>query len=909
MSAFIAMLTRLKNAAPFLAILLLLPLLRAQNAASAPTFRDPDLTPEERAADLVGRLTLQEKVLQMQNAAPAIARLGIPAYDWWNEALHGVARAGRATVFPQAIGLAATWDTSLMQRVSGVISTEARAKYNQAIRDGEHSRYHGLTFWSPNINLFRDPRWGRGQETYGEDPFLTSRMAVAFIQGMQGADPHYLKTVATPKHFAVHSGPDPMRHAFDAHPTAADLEETYLPAFRASIVEGHAESVMCSYNRVDGAPACASSFLLQQHLRSAWGFHGYVVSDCGAVTDIVEGHKYKPTLAEAAAAAVRAGTDLTCGDEYGSLIEAVQRGLISENEIDRALERLFVARIRLGMFDPPDRVPYAKIPYSENDSPAHRKLALQAARESIVLLKNDLLKNDKKILPLSESIRSGKLRRIAVVGPAADDPDTMLANYHGTPSSIVTPLAGMQRQFGAKAEVRFALGSIFSTASNALVTGSVVRPPGPRHASRVTSRDTSRDISRNAGSGFLTEYFANADLLGSPAISRIEPRLYLQREMQDAELDARIPHNNYSARWSGDLRAPYSGEYSIGVIRMSCEDCAAQDSAQVFLDDKLLLNDAAQPSSTPADQEAHIQLERGKQYRLRVEYRQHSGGVGMQLVWRPPAGPLLAEAVEAVENSDVAVAFLGLNSELEGEEMEISIPGFSGGDRTSLDLPEPQEKLLEAIVHTGKPVVVVLVAGSAIAANYAQQHAAALLDAWYGGEEGGTAIAQTLAGENNPSGRLPVTFYRSTAQLPAFEDYAMRGRTYRYFTGDPLYPFGYGLSYSTFRYSNLRVHPDSANKSLLHISARVENSSAREGAEVVQLYVGSENRPSDSPIRQLRGWQRIQLAPGESRAVAFDLNLEEISVAVKTSSASARLVIGVGGGQPLDGTPHVETRF
>jgi beta-glucosidase len=893
MSAFVAMLTRLKNAAPFLTILILLPLLHAQNTTSAPAFRNPGLTPEHRAADLVGSLTLQEKVLQMQNAAPAIARLGIPAYDWWNEALHGVARAGRATVFPQAIGLAATWDTGLMQRISDVISTEARAKYNQAIRQGEHGRYHGLTFWSPNINLFRDPRWGRGQETYGEDPFLTSRMAVAFIQGMQGADPHYLKTVATPKHFAVHSGPDPMRHSFDAHPTTADLEETYLPAFRASIVEGHAGSVMCSYNRVDGAPACASSFLLQQHLRSAWEFHGYVVSDCGAITDIVEGHKYKPTLAEAAAAAVKAGTDLTCGDEYGSLIEAVQRGLISESEIDRALERLFEARIRLGMFDPPDRVPYANIPYSENDSPAHRKLALQAARESIVLLKNDLLKNDKKILPLSESIRSGKLRRIAVVGPAADDPDTMLANYHGTPSSIVTPLAGMQRQFGAKAEVRFALGSTFSTASNALVPGYLVQSPG----------------TASAGSGFLAEYFANADLQGSPAISRIEPRIYLQREMQDAELEARIPHDNYSARWTGDLRASYSGEYSIGVTRMRCEECSTQDSAQLFLDDKLLLSYAAQPSSAPADKEAHIQLEQGKQYRLRVEYRQHGGGVGLQLVWRPPAQPLLAEAVQAVENSDVAVAFLGLNSELEGEEMEISIPGFSGGDRTSLDLPEPQERLLEAIIHTGKPVVVVLVAGSAISANYAQQHAAAILDAWYGGEEGGTAIAQTLAGENNPSGRLPVTFYRSVAQLPAFEDYAMRGRTYRYFTGDPLYPFGYGLSYSTFRYSNLRVHPDAANKSLLHISARVENSSARDGAEVVQLYAGSENRPSDSPIRQLRGWQRIQLAPGESRAVAFDLNLEEVSVAAETPSVRGRLVISLGGGQPLNGTPHVEARF
>jgi beta-glucosidase len=877
------MLTRLQNSGLLLAIVFLLTPLRAQTTGSGAAFLDPDLSTEERAADLVGRLTLQEKVLQMQNAAPAIARLDIPAYDWWNEALHGVARAGRATVFPQAIGLAATWDLSLMHEIADTISTEARAKYNEAQHNGNYGRYYGLTFWSPNINIFRDPRWGRGQETYGEDPFLTSRMAVAFIQGMQGTDPHYLKTVATPKHFAVHSGPEPSRHGFDVHPSARDFEETYLPAFRASVIEGKADSVMCAYNRVNGAPACTNTMLLQDYLRKAWKFQGYVVSDCGAVDDVVYGHKYKPSLAEAAAVAVKAGTDLTCGDEYASLVEAVTLGLISENEIDRALERLFAARIRLGMFDPPERVPYAKIPYSENDSPAHRNLALQAARESIVLLKND-----KNFLPLH-----GHVRRIAVVGPAADDPDTMLANYHGTPANIVTPLIGMQRQFGAKAEVGFVLGSTFSVASKALVPGSAVRPPGYRHRR----------------SGFLAQYYANADFQGQPVVSRLEAQVYLQREMQDVELEARIPRDNYSARWIGDLRVPYSGEYSIGIVRVRCEECKAGDSAQVFLDDKLILSDETESSSTHAAKETRMQLKQGTHHHLRVEYRQHSGGVGLQLVWMPPAQPLLTEAVKTVKNSDVAVAFLGLNSELEGEEMEISIPGFSGGDRTSLDLPEPQERLLEAIIRTGKPVVVVLLAGSAISANYAQQHAAAVLDAWYGGEEGGTAIAQTLAGKNNPSGRLPVTFYRSITQLPAFEDYAMRERTYRYFTGDPLYAFGYGLSYSTFRYSNLRVSPDARNKSLLHISAQVENSSSRAGAEVVQLYVGTENRGADNPIRQLCGLQRIQLAPSETRSVEFDLNLDEVSVAAETSSDGSRLVISVGSGQPLDGTPHVETRF
>jgi beta-glucosidase len=780
-------------------------------------------------------------------------------------------------VFPQAIGLAAMWDTDLMHRIADTISTEARAKYNEAQRRGNSGRYYGLTFWSPNINIFRDPRWGRGQETYGEDPFLTARMAVAFIQGMEGSDPHYLKTVATAKHFAVHSGPESSRHIFDANPSAADLEGTYLPAFRASVVEGRAASVMCSYNRVDGVPACASTSLLLQHLRSSWGFQGYVVSDCGAVTDIVEGHKYKLTLAEAAAAAVKAGTDLTCGDEYASLVEAVKNNQISEGEIDRALERLFVARIRLGMFDPPERVPYANVQYSENDSPTHHELALQAARESIVLLKNE-----KKALPLNKDVGS-----IAVIGPAADDLDTMLANYHGTPASIVTPLAGMQRQFGAETKIRFALGSTFSSGSNALVPGILMQSAG-------------------TGSGFLAEYYANPDFQGKPVVSRFEPRVYLEREMLDAELEARVPYNNYSVRWSGELRAPYSGEYAIGIVRMRCEECKAGDSARVFLNDKLILSDEAESSLTRAPKETRMVLKQTARYRLRVEYLQHSGGVGMQLVWRPPAEPLLAEAVEAVKRADVAVAFLGLNSELEGEEMKVNIPGFSGGDRTSLDLPEPQEKLLEAIVHTGKPVVVVLVAGSAISANYAQQHAAAVLDAWYGGEEGGSAIAETLSGANNPSGRLPVTFYRSVTHLPPFDDYAMRKRTYRYFTGDPLYRFGYGLSYSTFRYSGLRVNTDTLNKSLLHVAAQVENTSLREGAEVVQLYVAGEQPTSDVPVRRLCGFERIQLAPGEKRTVAFELSTEKMATEVPEIG---RRIITVGGGQPLGETSHVETVF
>src|SRR6266404_2604889 len=460
---------------------------------------------EKRTADLVAKMTLEEKVLQMQNNAPAIPRLNIPAYEWWNEALHGVARAGQATVFPQAIGLAATWDIDLMRRIADTISTEARAKYHEAIRNDEHRRYQGLTFWSPNINIFRDPRWGRGQETYGEDPFLTGRPAVAFIKGMQGDDPNFYKVIATAKHYAVHSGPEPSRHTFDVQPSARDLRDTYLPAFRASILEGKADSVMCAYNRVDGVPACASADLMTKRLRGEWGFQGYVVSDCGAISDIFRGHKYKATAAEASAVAVKAGTDLTCGNEYRALVEAVKAGQITEAEINRSLERLFVARFKLGMFDPPERVPFSRIPYSETDSAEHRKLALEAARKSIVLLKNE-----NQTLPLKSSVR-----KIAVIGPSADDPEALLGNYNGFSSKHVSPLEGIQRQFSGQAEVRFALGSTYTTISPALIPSDVLTPPDGN------------------GHGLLAEYFTSPDLQGEARLRRVEPRPYIQPGISD----------------------------------------------------------------------------------------------------------------------------------------------------------------------------------------------------------------------------------------------------------------------------------------------------------------------------------------------------------------------------------------
>jgi beta-glucosidase len=796
-------------------------------------FLNPELSAERRAADLVGRMTLDEKVLQMQNSAPALPRLGIPAYDWWNEALHGVARAGKATVFPQAIGLAATFDTELMHRIAETISTEARAKYNEAIRNNDHSRYHGLTFWSPNINIFRDPRWGRGQETYGEDPYLTGRMAVAFIKGMQGTDAHYFKVIATAKHYAVHSGPEPSRHSFDVQPSARDLNQTYLPAFRASIVEGKADSVMCAYNRVDGVPACANTDLLQKTLRGDWGFQGFIVSDCGAISDIFRFHKYKPNAAEASAIAVKAGTDLTCGNEYRALVDAVKNGLIAETEINRSLERLFVARFKLGMFDPAERVPFSKIPYSEVDSADHRKIALEAARKSIVLLKND------GTLPIREGVK-----KIAVIGPAADDPEAILGNYNGFSAHHVTPLEGLRQQWAGKAEIRFAAGTTYTA-------------------------QTPSFLPENT---WQAEYFDNAEFQGEAKLRRMESRIWLQPGMSDAAL---------SVRWTGTLRTALAGEYTF----------MPKGNLRVFLDDKELI---AEPPAAGAPVRGRQTLLRASldsthTYTLRVEYRPR-GPAGAQLMWIPPAAPLFAEAIDAVKNSDIAIAFVGLNPNLEGEEMPVSVPGFQGGDRTSLDLPETQEALIRAAIATGKPVVIVLASGSAVAVNYASQHANALLETWYNGEESGTAIAETLAGVNNPSGRLPVTFYRGVDQLPPFEDYAMNGRTYRYFKGDPLYSFGFGLSYSRFQYSSLKARRGAAGA---QISVRVKNEASVAGDEIVQLYVSGGDA-----IRELRGFTRVHLQPGETRDVQFTLGKEEL--------AGKKLRVSVGGGQPLAGASHVE---
>jgi beta-glucosidase len=839
------------------------PLVAQQRPAKAP-YLDPLLPAERRADDLVSRMTLEEKISQMMNAAPAISRLGIPEYDWWNEALHGVAFSGVATVFPQAIGLGATFDSDLVGRVAEVISTEARAKYNEAQRQRNHGRFYGLTFWSPNINIFRDPRWGRGQETYGEDPYLTSRLGVAFVRGLQGNDPKYLKVVSTPKHYAVHSGPEPLRHEFDAAASDRDLRETYLPAFRATVIEAKAASVMCAYNRVNGQPCCENTRLLTDILRGEWGFGGYVVSDCGAVGDIFANHKVAPSQEAASARAVKAGTDLDCGDEYATLRAAVKQGLISEGEIDRAVKRLFVARFRLGMFDPPEMVPFSKIPFSENDSAEHRRLAADAARESMVLLKND------GTLPLRKDLGT-----IAVIGPNADDRDVLLGNYNGQTSHAVTPLEGIRRAVSEKTKVVSVRGASLTSVDVVPIPSSSLTPAG----------------SAPGQHGLRAEYFANRDLSGTPALSRIDPEVAFDWGVGSPASE--IPIDNFSARWTGKLVAPVSGTYALGAT--------ADDGVRVYLDGKLITEDWTQHA--PKTVTGQVTLEAGRAYDVKIEYFEAGVGAVAKFVWMPPSPREVsfAEAVDAAKQSDAVVMVLGISSKLEGEEMNVTEPGFKGGDRTSIDLPERQQRLLEAVTATGKPVVVVLLSGSALAVSGAADHANAILQAWYPGEEGGTALADVLFGDYNPAGRLPVTFYKSLDQLPPFESYAMDGRTYRYFKGEPLYPFGYGLSYTRFGYSNLVVPKTVAAGAPVTLRATVTNIGTRAGDEVVQLYVTDVESSVRVPIRSLQGIRRIHLAPGERREVSFTLEPRQLAI-INDSGATVvepgEFSVAVGGKQP-----------
>ncbi len=832
-----------------------------QGIAQRVLYTDPGVPVERRVDDLVSRMTLEEKVSQMMNSAAAIPRLGIPEYNWWNEALHGVARAGIATVFPQAIGMAATFDEKLVYRMADVVSTEARAKHHEAARRGDRGIYKGLTFWSPNINIFRDPRWGRGQETWGEDPFLTGRLGSAFVRGMQGNDPKYLKTVSTVKHFAVHSGPEPDRHTFDAVVSERDLRETYLPAFRETIVKGGALGVMCAYNRVDGLPACGSDKLLVDILRGEWRFSGHVVSDCGAIDDIYIRHKFLPTEAEASALGVKKGTDLTCGREYRSLVQAVKNGLISEAEIDTAVKHLMTIRFRLGMFDPPEMVKYAQIPYSENDTPAHRSLALEAARESIVLLKNQ-----SRTLPLRRDLKT-----IAVIGPNADAPDVLLGNYNGTPSRSVTPLQGIRSKL-PNARVLYSAG-MYSP-------GIVFEPVAPEFLSAGGIR------------GLKGEYFNNRELKGEPDLVRIDDRINFTWAGDSP--DRAIKVDGFSARWTGGLTAPDTGKYTFGF--------RGNGGVRIFLDEKLVAEELKNTRTRNVLQE--IDLEAGRTYQIRIEYFENNNQfASARLVWRPPLAEtrMRDEALQIARSADAVVMVMGITPSVEGEEMDVKLDGFRGGDRTDIELPKPQTALIKAVQATGKLVVLVLMGGSALAVNWENENVPAILDAWYPGEEGGTAIADVLFGDYNPAGRLPVTFYRSVGDLPPFDDYRMEGRTYRYFRGQPIYPFGYGLSYTSFRYSDLKFPKKVQAGGDLAVSASVQNTGSIAGDEVVQLYVTNVAASVPVPIRSLAGVERMHLKPGEKRLVSFTLTPRQMSVILdngKRVVEPGKFQISVGGGQP-----------
>lgn len=820
-------------------------------SAEQPAYKDLNKPFEERAADLVSRMTLEEKIAQLGNDAPAIPRLGVPAYEWWNEALHGVARAGAATVFPQAIGLAATFDEKLMLEIATVISDEARAKHHEFARRGLRGRYQGLTFWSPNINIFRDPRWGRGQETYGEDPWLTARMGVAFVKGLQGDDPKYRKVDATAKHFAVHSGPEADRHHFDVHPSERDLYETYLPAFQALVQEGGVASVMGAYNRVYGESASASPRLLQQILRKDWGFEGYVVSDCDSIEDIYKHHKIVKTAPEAAALGVRYGCDLDCGKTYDYLLPAVKQKLITEAEIDTALRRLMLTRFQLGMFDPPEQVRWAQIPYSVNQAPKHDQLARRAAQKSIVLLKND------GMLPLSRDIKT-----LAVIGPTADEVMSLLGNYYGTPAAPVTILQGIREAVGPKTKVLYSRGAD-------LVQG--------REEPRAVPLIDSNFMRPEAGSkqqGLKGEYFRGREFAGAPVMTRVDSRIAFRwdRGAPTDDLAARgelssaqaLAGDDFSVRWTGELLPPTSGKYELVV--------GANDGVRLYLDDKLIV-DGWEQNERVRSHSVSVDLEAGRAYKIKLEYFEDIRDAEVRLGWRRPgAKPPFEEALDAARAADAVVFVGGLTGDVEGEEMKVNYPGFAGGDRTDLRLPESQRKLLEALHATGKPVALVLTGGSALAVDWAQQRLPAILMAWYPGQRGGNAVADVLFGEANPSGRLPVTFYKENEKLPAFDDYSMEGRTYRYFTGQPLYPFGHGLSYTRFEYSNLKLDSASvAADGSLQASLTVKNVGSRPGEEVVQLYVAPIESKRPRANKDLRGVKRVALKPGEVGNVSFTL--------------------------------------
>lgn len=836
----------------------------AQDYRSLPMWNTA-LSFEARVNDVVSRLTLEEKVAQMLNATPAIPRLGIPAYDWWNEVLHGVARTPyKVTSYPQAIAMAATWDSASLFRMADYSALEGRAIHNKSIALGKTGdRYVGLTYWTPNINIFRDPRWGRGQETYGEDPFLTAMLARAFVRGLQGEDKKYLKAAACAKHFAVHSGPEPSRHSDNFNPSTYDLWDTYLPAFRELVVNANVAGVMCAYNALNTQPCCANDQLMNDILRKQWQFTGYVTSDCWAVDDFYKYHKTHKDATASAIDAVLHGTDIECGQTvYLTLLDAVKNGLIKEAQLDISLKRLFMIRFRLGMFDPPEKVKFAQTPASVLEAPAHKAHALKMAQQSLVLLKNA-----NNTLPLKKTIR-----KIAVVGPNADNPIAVLGNYNGQPSEVVSALKGIRDKLGNGVELVYEKAINFT------------------NDTLLVFEDVSSQYSWEGKQGFRAEYYEGRELKGNP---QVRSESVADHFWQEGEaVIGTIRANNFSARYQTYFKAKETGSISFEV--------EADDGYRLLVNEKEVIN--AWQRNRWGARSWQLETKKDSVYHIKLEYWQGEGKANVKLRAGHFQKTDFNALAKRVSDADAIIFAGGISPQLEGEEMRVDFPGFNGGDRTTISLPAVQTELMKTLQKTGKPLVFVMMTGSAIAIPWENENVPAIINAWYGGQSAGTAIADVLFGDYNPAGRLPVTFYKADTDLPGFSDYSMDGRTYRYFRGEPLYPFGYGLSYTRFTYSNLVLPKAVAPGKKITVTVSVKNTGGRDGEEVVQLYVAHQYTKGKTPIRALKGFKRIFLKAGETKPVQFTLTAADLSLIDETNGKlfqpKGKIDISVGGGQP-----------
>ena len=818
-----------------LTIFLTLPL--SAQSQSLP-YQNPQLKAEQRADDLLKRLSLEEKVQLMMDVSPAIDRLQIPQFQWWNEALHGVGRNGYATVFPITMAMAASWDDALLHRVFTAVSDEARVKARQAKESGRIRRYQSLSFWTPNINIFRDPRWGRGQETYGEDPFLTSKMGLAVVRGLQGMTydgkwiGDYKKLLACAKHFAVHSGPEWNRHTFNIEDLPErDLWETYLPAFKALVQEGEVAEVMCAYQRIDGQPCCSQTRYEQQILRDEWGFKGLITSDCGAIRDFLpRWHNTAKDSEEASAQAVLAGTDVECGSEYKNLPEAVRRGDIKESDLDRSLRRLLIARFEVGDFDEDKLVEWTKIPSSAVASKEHKQLALDMARKSIVLLKNN------GVLPLSKT--SG----ILVMGPNANDSVMQWGNYSGYPTKTITALEGIRQQLG-----------------------SIPYIPGCDLTRNESVESRFAEIKAPLGNqGMQVTYYNNTDMSGRPVTTVTLTEPIKLSNGGNTVFAPGVNLENFSARLDGTF-IPTRNETLIF-------DISGDDKIRLLVNGDTIV-DIWKVRHRIQNGQKELTVKAGQHYRIQIDYVQESGYGALNFDIQHKSTPTTQELLAQVGDAETIIFIGGISPRLEGEEMRVSEPGFRGGDRTSIELPQAQRDVLRWLHEAGKKVIFVNCSGGAVAMVPELETCDAILQWWYAGEQGGTALADVLTGRYNPSGKLPVTFYKSTDDLPDFLDYTMKNRTYRYFTGEPLFPFGHGLSYTTFAFSKPGVK---VNDKSVTVTTKVKNTGKLDGTETVQIYF-RRTADTEGPQKTLCGYQQVNLKAGETRTVTITLprkNLE-----------------------------------